>query len=320
MSNYFKKSCDSKMEIEELNEITNKNLPKQKKAKKKQKNKKQIQNSSRESQFLTSYKSDIILEKIPDLSNCLIKTSIKKQIRAQMLDWIIEVLQALSEKKDLFPTLFRTILIQDLYLKYSEKALKDTDIHLIGITCMYISSKFEDIYPISILDFFDKVGHGAFSTEEIREKEFDVLRTLGFSLNFSTFMDVADFHMKNVFERDKCKKFFYLREIVLCFLVICLHEDGFNNFDSNLLVFACITKAVEYYFSYLAWKGLGDTGKAKDKEKNLIKQILSNSYIEKYDLKELRKKIDKYIDQFSKNEEFQHSLKLLMETRKNIEF
>ena len=312
------KHSKNKMEIEELVEITNKSIKNFKLKKKNLQHSKKIQRT-RESQYLSSYQNDIILEKIPDLSNTLIKTDINKSIRAQMIDWMIEVFQALSEKKELFPVFFRTILIMDLYLKYSEKKLKDTNIHLVGITSMYISSKFEDIYPISILDFYEKAGHKAFSTEQIREQEFEILRSLGFSLNFSTFMDVTDFHMKNIFDKEKSNKFFFLREIVLCFLIICLHEDSFNNYDTNLLVFACITKAVEYYFSFLAWKGFDSKNDIKNKEKNLIKKIISNSYIEKYDLRSLRKKIDKFIETFSRNKEYEHSLKLLMETRKNIE-
>jgi hypothetical protein len=235
-----------------------------------------------------------------------------------MIDWIIEVLQALSEKNEITPVFFRTFLVLDLYCKYSEKNLQDSDIHLIGLTAMYISSKYEDIYPISINDFCEKAGHSTFSPEEIREQEFEILRTFGFSLNFSTLMDIVDFYLKFIFEYCKNSHYYPLREIILCFLIICIYDDSFNNIEANILVLACISKGIEHYYYVLVKKGY-EKLKSKKEEKKFIKLIFEKVNFCKIVLKSVRKKIDKFFDHFMQSREFEQSLKLYYEIRNNIE-
>lgn len=34
-----------------------------------------------------------------------------------------------------------------------------TDLHIIGVTCMFIASKYEDYYPIKMKIVFEKIAH-----------------------------------------------------------------------------------------------------------------------------------------------------------------
>jgi len=62
-------------------------------------------------------------------------------VRRQMVDWMIEVLVVFHRSTE---TYFGAVSILDKYLLEPKKNSKDTDIHLIGITCMLISSKLND--------------------------------------------------------------------------------------------------------------------------------------------------------------------------------
>ena len=50
----------------------------------------------------------------------------------------------------------------DLYFKMSKKKHSDGDVHLIGVVCMYIASKLNDIYHIPLEEVFSKIAHRKF--------------------------------------------------------------------------------------------------------------------------------------------------------------
>ena len=47
--------------------------------------------------------------------------------------------------------------------------------HLIGITCIYIASKQNDIYHISLRNIFERVAHKKYTVDQIKEKESEIL-------------------------------------------------------------------------------------------------------------------------------------------------
>ena len=96
--------------------------------------------------------------------NLLSRHEIKSNIRTKMVDWMIEVLSVFENMDE---TLFLAVNIMDLYILKSKIILKNENIHLIGITSMFIASKFQEIYPITLKNFVSKVSHNQFNAEEI---------------------------------------------------------------------------------------------------------------------------------------------------------
>ena len=47
----------------------------------------------------------------------------------------------------------------DLFYKNSKISHELNELHLIGVTCMFIASKLEEIYPIKIKTVFEKIAH-----------------------------------------------------------------------------------------------------------------------------------------------------------------
>ena len=65
-------------------------------------------------------------------------------------------------------TFFRAILLLDLYLKNNskvdtEKPVGNRDVHMIGITCIFIASKYEDHFHISCEKLIENAARGKFS-------------------------------------------------------------------------------------------------------------------------------------------------------------
>ena len=73
---------------------------------------------------------------------------INDKMRSILIDWLIEV----HLKFKLLPeTLFITVSIIDRYLE-KQKVAK-SKLQLVGVTALFIASKYEEIYPPEIKDF-----------------------------------------------------------------------------------------------------------------------------------------------------------------------
>ncbi len=104
------------------------------------------------------------IEKGMVIKNMYEKHDIEDRIRTKMVDWMIEVLFAYKSDQQ---TLFLSVALMDMYIKKCPTVLESSDIHLVGVTCMYIMSKFEDIYPLRIVSVHQKISHRSFSEYKI---------------------------------------------------------------------------------------------------------------------------------------------------------
>ena len=83
-----------------------------------------------------------------------------EKIMTKMVDWMIEVLYAY--KSDI-QTLFIAASALDIYLQKSTTVLENSNMHLIGIACIYIASKYEDVIPIRMNSIYKKIAHKSFT-------------------------------------------------------------------------------------------------------------------------------------------------------------
>ena len=56
----------------------------------------------------------------------------------------------------------------DRYFALSKKALKPTDLHLLGIAAMFLAAKYEEIYPFKMRHVYEKIGHRKLSKSSIK--------------------------------------------------------------------------------------------------------------------------------------------------------
>lgn len=73
---------------------------------------------------------------------CLLNHKITPALRARMVDWMIEVL---TNFKCDDQTFFLASSLLDRFLKNSPRVLEIGELHLIGVTSMFVASKYEDI-------------------------------------------------------------------------------------------------------------------------------------------------------------------------------
>ncbi|OXU27807.1 hypothetical protein TSAR_006197 [Trichomalopsis sarcophagae] len=104
--------------------------------------------------------------------------TLQPRMRAILLDWLIEVCEVYKLHRE---TYYLAMDYIDRYLSTHHNVPKN-QLQLIGITCLFIAAKVEEIYPPKIAEFA-YVTDGACTEEEILGKELVVLKGLGWNLS-----------------------------------------------------------------------------------------------------------------------------------------
>lgn len=114
---------------------------------------------------------------------------VTKEYRTKMTDWMVEVCTSF---KCSIRTYFLAVQIFDKYLtklRHSGKVLQNKDVHCIGVTAMYLGSKYEDIFPLHSKIVSEKIAHKAIPSKDILKKEAEFLRLFDFEVDFITHYD-----------------------------------------------------------------------------------------------------------------------------------
>lgn len=103
-----------------------------------------------------------------------------------MIDWMIEVL---TNFKCDDQTFFIAVSLQDRYSKGCANNLEVSDLHIIGVTSMFVASKFEDIYPLKMKTVHEKIAHSKLEISKIKELELDIMKVIKYKIHAPTVLD-----------------------------------------------------------------------------------------------------------------------------------
>ncbi|XP_038143554.1 G2/mitotic-specific cyclin-B1 [Cyprinodon tularosa] len=101
---------------------------------------------------------------------------VTSNMRAILIDWLVQVsikFRLLQE------TMYMTVGIIDRFLQ--DHPVPKKQLQLVGVTAMFLASKYEEMYPPEISDFA-YVTDQAYTTAQIRDMEMTILRVLKFQL------------------------------------------------------------------------------------------------------------------------------------------
>lgn len=136
----------------------------------------------------------------------------------------------------------------DRFLKLSLKTLKDSDIHLIGIACLYIATKQCDIYHIPLTHFYDKVGHKKFPMDSIKEKETEILSVLKFNITFPTTLKLLNRILYKNFYANSSQTLYKVKENSFLILKMCLHDEKLCLFKPIVLAVGVVIYSLKSVF------------------------------------------------------------------------
>jgi|TARA_B110000305_G_C19424871_1_gene633025 hypothetical protein len=135
------------------------------------------------------------LEKTYDVSGCLDRHKITPALRARMIDWMIEVLTNFRCDDQTF---FLAVSLMDRFFKNTEKNKEVSDLHLTGVTSMFVASKFEDIYPLRMKTVHEKIAHKKLDIEKIKTVELDIMKAISYKIHAPTVLDFLKVYLLEV--------------------------------------------------------------------------------------------------------------------------
>ena len=202
-------------------------------------------NSSEESllfagEYLNEIYTNLLLDEKelglkPKLGYMNVQTDINEQMRAILIDWLIEVHYRFRLRSE---TLFQTVWIIDTYLSLNQ--ITRAKLQLLGIASLLISCKSQEIYYPPLKEFID-ITDGAYVKSELLEMENYVLKVLNFNIVSPTSNDFYNIIAK-AFNFDK--KQFYLGKY---FLESALIDYQMIRYSSSVLAVSCAYIVMKFF-------------------------------------------------------------------------
>jgi cyclin B len=69
-----------------------------------------------------------------------------------------------------------------------------------GVTTMFIASKFEDIYPLKMKMVYEKIAHKKLPIERIKALELDILKHIHYKIPAPTVLEFLKVYLKEVLD------------------------------------------------------------------------------------------------------------------------
>ena len=69
-----------------------------------------------------------------------------------------------------------------------------------GVTCMFIASKYEDIHPLKMKMVFEKIAHKKLPIEKIKNMELEILKSIHYKITAPSLLDFLKINLKEVLD------------------------------------------------------------------------------------------------------------------------
>jgi hypothetical protein len=171
----------------------------------------------------------------PKIGYMNMQKEINEQMRAILVDWIIEVHFQFNLRQE---TLYMTIWIIDTYLSFHFISRKK--LQLLGISCLLISCKSEEIY-FPQQNKFIEVTDGAYTKEEMIIMENEILKQLNFNIIFPTSNDFYNI-LSKLYNFNK--KQYFLGKY---FIESALIDYHMIKFSPSIISAACVYLVMKYF-------------------------------------------------------------------------
>lgn len=183
------------------------------------------------------------------------QSDINFRMRMILVDWLIDIHNQFKFK---LKTLFQTVRLIDLYL--SKVNVLRTKFQLLGVACLLLSSKENEIYYPS-LNEFHAIADNSFSIAELKEMEKDIVKVLNFDILIPTCEEFYSI-LSNMFKLNEEQ--YYLGEYFLCCSLV---DNSMLKYNPSTIGITCMYIVMKYFNLpeykdiYSSKKLMGDTNK-----------------------------------------------------------
>ena len=196
---------------------------------------------------------------------------INRRMRCILFNWLLEI-QFKFELKT--RTIFMTTNIFDRFLHYQQVS-KD-QLQLVGIACLWIASKYEDIYPPQLRELVH-LCDDLYTAQDIIDCETNILSYLNFDFVFVSGLDAHEINTKLRTYDDK-----RVNEASMLILHVFLYHSCVDQFGPFILADFARYKAMKLLGIALVDKGLLDDEMIeimKDEFKTLVESLQKDKLV-----------------------------------------
>lgn len=183
-----------------------------------------------------------------------IQNSLKENMRIILFDWLLDLCQKWKMK---LRTFIITITFIDAVLM---RCTVTKDIfQLVGLACLFIAGKFEEIYPPSLEEYLESCNN-AFSREQLLQIETIILNAIQFNLVILNHLDILELNLKQKLKINNKKIKIYgsdltdeeqkvitkINNLSEMFLMICMYSHEIHLLNMNNVVDFCIINAIRF--------------------------------------------------------------------------
>ena len=245
------------------------------------------------------YKYSLDLDSLSAAPEPIKNHKIEKKYRTKLVDWLFEVFTVMNCQES---TIYLTIHLLDYFLfKFSKKALQNEDLHLLGVSCLFIASKYEDTIPIFMNDLRVKICHNRFKDRELKEFEKMIINTIDFGVHLTSSADFIRTYFyefktsnKNVVSNEENATIFNEIEIFAMYISkVILHSDEFSCYRNSIKAISCIVIGFEIVRTNRSFPS-----KLEEILKSWILSLMENSHFNPSDINFLYNKIAEYYSSF----------------------
>ena len=123
----------------------------------------------------------------PQRENPLEHHCINPSLRARMTDWMIEVVSSFGLKHR---TYFLAVNLMDIFLKTTQREFTNQELHIIGVTCLVLSSKLNDSNCLTIQSAERFISNGEFRRDDLIMMEKEVFSCINQHTGIITVYDL----------------------------------------------------------------------------------------------------------------------------------
>ena len=165
---------------------------------------------------------------------------LKEKYRVKMVDWMFEVLNAYKQKESTF---YRAVMIMDQYYMLAKETIPLKELHLIGIVCMFIASKQEEVKFLKLDTCIKIIGREKFTKTNILEQERKILKVIHYKTAMPSICDLlhCSFRLLRTDNNLKTTESFASR---LCIMCMCSYEL-MSKIPVKNIVICCLIMAIE---------------------------------------------------------------------------
>jgi len=155
------------------------------------------------------------------------QTQVTKKMRCTLVDWMVEVHRKFKLKQE---TLFLAVNILDRFL--SARGVSKDKLQLVGATCIFVASKWEDMWPPLCKDLI-YVASRAFTKADIVKMEMTILNAIKFDIGVpTTFAFTQRFAKAAGGDQQMTHLVSFLSEV-------CMHDYDLLQFTPSMISAAC---------------------------------------------------------------------------------